>query len=379
MTGIDDILERLLDATGASRVTLRQDVPGSYAFPVTHEALAAGVASLRGERTVDLRTQPVVLQLQTGRQVVQDDCRAAYDDPAFQRMLDAYGGLAAQIVTPVFDGDRLRAVVSLHQLGQPRRWAAEEVAAARAGRRPGGGAAVRIPATDAHNRWHPDLEPVATVRPGEEITLETRDGLDGQLTRDSSHADVLALDLGLGHPLTGPVYVEGAEPGDIVDVELLAYETADFGVTAVIPGFGFLADVFTDPFLVHWDIEDGCARSPELPGVDRPGDPFAGVIGVAPSHELMEEIALREQALADAGAPVADSCRKRRSLRQRARACARFRRGRSAATSTSASSSPARASRFRFTSRARSSRSEISTSPRATARSAAPASRSRAQ
>ena len=74
------------------------------------------------ERTVDLRTQPVVLELQTGRQVVQDDCRTAYDDPAFQRMLDAYGGLAAQIVTPVFDGDRLRAVVSLHQLGRPRAW-----------------------------------------------------------------------------------------------------------------------------------------------------------------------------------------------------------------------------------------------------------------
>jgi GAF domain-containing protein len=131
MTGIDDILEGLLAATGASRVTLREDLPGGYTFPVTHEALAAGVESLRGERTVDLRTQPVVLELQTGRQVVQDDCRAAYDDdPAFQRMLDAYGGLAAQIVTPVFDGDRLRAVVSLHQLGQPRRWAADEVAAA---------------------------------------------------------------------------------------------------------------------------------------------------------------------------------------------------------------------------------------------------------
>ena len=130
MTSIDDILEGLLAATGASRVTLREDLPGGYTFPVTHEALAAGVESLRGERTVDLRTQPVVLQLQTGRQVVQDDCRSAYDDPAFQRMLDAYGGLAAQIVTPVFDGDRLRAVVSLHQLGQPRTWAADEVAAA---------------------------------------------------------------------------------------------------------------------------------------------------------------------------------------------------------------------------------------------------------
>jgi formamidase len=165
---------------------------------------------------------------------------------------------------------------------------------------------MRIAATDAHNRWHPDLEPVGSVRPGEEITLETRDGLDGQLTRDSSHADVLDLDLGLGHPLTGPVYVEGANPGDVVDIELLAYETSDFGATAVIPGFGFLADVFTDPYLVPWEIADGAARSPELPGVAVPGDPFVGVIGVAPSHESMDEIARREQALADAGAPVAD-------------------------------------------------------------------------
>jgi len=127
---VDDILEALLTATGASRVTLRQDLPGDYAFPVTHEALAGGVASLRGERTVDLRTQPVVLELQKGRQVVQADCRAAYDDPAFHQMLDAYGGLAAQIVTPVFDGDRLSAVVSLHQLGQQRTWTTKEVAAA---------------------------------------------------------------------------------------------------------------------------------------------------------------------------------------------------------------------------------------------------------
>lgn len=130
MDTIEAVLERLLTETDASRVTLRQDVPGNYAFPVTHEALADGVMSLRDERTVDLPTQPVVLELQKGRQVVQEDCRTAYDDPAYQQMLDTYGGLAAQIVTPVFDGDRLRAVVSLHQLGQPRTWTTEEVAAA---------------------------------------------------------------------------------------------------------------------------------------------------------------------------------------------------------------------------------------------------------
>ncbi len=157
-----------------------------------------------------------------------------------------------------------------------------------------------------HNRWHPELEPIARVAPGEELTLETRDGLDGQLTRTSTHADVGRLDLGLGHPLTGPVFVEGAEPGDVLEVELLAYETADFGVTALVPGFGFLADLFPEPFLVPWELEGGRARSPELPGVTVQGAPFAGVAGVAPSHEEIERIRAREGALRARGGAVAD-------------------------------------------------------------------------
>ena len=165
---------------------------------------------------------------------------------------------------------------------------------------------MRVSADKAHNRWHPDLEPVVSVALGEKITLETRDGLDGQLTKDSTHNDAGHLDLGLGHPLTGPVWVAGAEPGDLLEVELVSYETADFGVTAVIPGFGFLADVFPEPYVVRWEIRDGWARSPELPAVAVPEAAFAGVIGVAPSHALMAEIRRREQAIANAGGPVAD-------------------------------------------------------------------------
>ncbi len=165
---------------------------------------------------------------------------------------------------------------------------------------------MRISSQRIHNRWHPEIEPVAVARPGQEVTLETRDGIDGQLSPESTHADVLALDLGLGHPLTGPVYVEGAEPGDVLRVELLAYETAGFGITAVIPGFGFLADLFAEPYLVKWAIAQGKARAPELPGIAVPGDPFAGVVGVAPSHRLMEEQRRREEAIAAAGGPVAD-------------------------------------------------------------------------
>jgi formamidase len=165
---------------------------------------------------------------------------------------------------------------------------------------------VRIPSTAAHNRWHPDLEPVARVAQGDVVTLETRDGLDGQLTPASTHADCGRLDLGLGHPLTGPVFVEGAEPGDLLEVELLDYETPAFGVNGVIPGFGFLADVFTEPFLVPWELDGSAARSRELPGIAVPACTHAGVIGVAPSHALMEAQRDREGRIRDAGGPVAD-------------------------------------------------------------------------
>jgi GAF domain-containing protein len=128
---IEAVLEALLGETGASRVTLRRGVSDGYAFPVTDEALAPGVASLRDERTVDLRTQPVALEVRRSGQVVQDDSRSAYDDPAFQRMLGVYGGLAAQIVTAVEARGEVAAILSVHQLGSPRRWTTAEAQACR--------------------------------------------------------------------------------------------------------------------------------------------------------------------------------------------------------------------------------------------------------
>jgi GAF domain-containing protein len=130
ITHIDLMLQGLLELTGASRATLRRDIPGDYAFPVTNEACLPGVSSLKEERTVDLKAQPVVHELRKGQQIVQDDCRTAFDDPAFHRMLEAYGGLAAQIVTPIFKAEELVAILSLHQLGAPRQWGDGEVTAA---------------------------------------------------------------------------------------------------------------------------------------------------------------------------------------------------------------------------------------------------------
>jgi formamidase len=159
---------------------------------------------------------------------------------------------------------------------------------------------MRIGSERHHNRWHPGLEPVARIAPGEELTLETRDGLDGQLDRSSTAADLAHVRFGRSHPLTGPIYVEGAEPGDLLEVEILGYEVPDFGITAFVPGVGFLADVFDHPYLVAWELEGGFARTPALPGIAIPADPFAGVLGVAPSLESTARIRAREEGI---GAP----------------------------------------------------------------------------
>jgi GAF domain-containing protein len=130
MTDIEALLEDLLSTTGASRVTLRQDVAGDV-FPVTHEVVADGVPPIMGVETPDMEQQPVVLEIQQGRQVVQDDCLRASAEPHFREMLELYGGMRAQIVTPVVRDGRVAAIVSVHQLGRTRGWTEEEIEAAR--------------------------------------------------------------------------------------------------------------------------------------------------------------------------------------------------------------------------------------------------------
>jgi formamidase len=152
-----------------------------------------------------------------------------------------------------------------------------------------------------HNRWHPDIPPVVRCEPGDEVVMETRDAIDLQITPDSTAEDVGRVNLNVVHPLTGPVHVEGAEPGDLLVAEILEVEAPRFGFTVQIPGFGFLRDAFPDPFIVRWEIADGWAVSDDLPGVRIPGAPFMGTIGLAPSRELMARIAAREQDLIDRG------------------------------------------------------------------------------
>ena len=171
------------------------------------------------------------------------------------------------------------------------------------------GARVVIPKTGercvndpkCHNRWHHQIPAVATANPGDVVVFGTRDAFDHSLDRNSTPADVLALNLNLVHPLTGPLFVRGAKAGDVLAVTLLDIEPDDFGYTIIVPGFGFLRDVFTDPFIVRWDLTRRGATSRDLPGVNIRFDGFMGTIGVAPGPTQTETFFQREAQLAAVG------------------------------------------------------------------------------
>ncbi len=138
-----------------------------------------------------------------------------------------------------------------------------------------------------HFGWDNALEPVQRVEPGSTILFHCKDSSAGQLGPRSTVADVVALDFGKINPVSGPVHVEGAEPGDALKITLESFtpqirDRTGFGWTANIPGFGLLADQFTDPALHVWKY-DSATLAPALFGREGrvPLKPFAGTIGNA--------------------------------------------------------------------------------------------------
>jgi formamidase len=152
-----------------------------------------------------------------------------------------------------------------------------------------------------HNRWHPDITPLLEVNPGEEVALETRDALDGEFNPKTTEADFAKVGAGGVHPLTGPVFVKDAKPGDLLEVEFLDIVPQKWAFSCILPGFGFLRDIFNKPYMVHWNLTPAWATSAQLPGVRIPNASFMGVSGVAPSREQVRAWRKREQELASRG------------------------------------------------------------------------------
>lgn len=156
-----------------------------------------------------------------------------------------------------------------------------------------------------HNRWHPELPVLTSVKPGEEIIIESLDFLDAQIQDNDSADDVRDVDLTRAHPLTGPFYVEGAEPGDLLVIDLLDIKPITpvgfSGVFAKSNGGGFLADYFPDADKAIWDLKGIYATSRHIPGVRIAGLTHPGLMGTLPSMDLLNEWNKREAPLVAMG------------------------------------------------------------------------------
>jgi acetamidase/formamidase len=148
--------------------------------------------------------------------------------------------------------------------------------------------AYTITAENGHNKWSRTFEPVLTVESGaviEAFLVEASGGYMTPQTTADDLASILAADP--FHALTGPVYVQGAEPGDLLAVTLHEIEVQDWGWSAVFPGFGFLAEEFNEPFLKIYQFEPGDTSADFGYGIEIPFRPFPGVMGVAPATDSL--------------------------------------------------------------------------------------------
>jgi formamidase len=162
-----------------------------------------------------------------------------------------------------------------------------------------------------HNRWHPDIPPAVTVRPGDVFRVHCREWFDGAIANDDSADDVLNAPLSRVHALSGPIAVQGAEPGDllmvdIVDLGPIPQEDSGplagqgWGYTGIFArqnGGGFLTDRFPDAYKAIWDFRGQTATSRHVPGVSFTGITHPGLMGTAPSADLLARWNRREGAL----------------------------------------------------------------------------------
>jgi acetamidase/formamidase len=142
-----------------------------------------------------------------------------------------------------------------------------------------------------HHGWDNSLAPAVRIAPGESLEFDVADASGGQLGEKSVVGDVAKMDFAKINPVAGPVFIDGAEPGDVLKVTLLSFAPSGWGWTANIPGFGLLADEFKEAALHLWHY-DPKTLAPALFGrwAKVPLKPFTGTIGVAPAEPGLHSI-----------------------------------------------------------------------------------------
>ena len=136
-----------------------------------------------------------------------------------------------------------------------------------------------LSAEPTHSVWDHSLKPRLRIETGDEVQIECIDASGGQVAPGTTVAEYLRIDRTRIHALTGPIWIEGAEPGDVLQIDVLATRHAGWGWTSVVEGLGFLKERFHEPYLFHWLLEGEQTRSLEPAIV--PVRPFLGVMGVA--------------------------------------------------------------------------------------------------
>lgn len=143
----------------------------------------------------------------------------------------------------------------------------------------------RLGRDQTHNKFSASIPPVLTVPSGAVIEVETEEATDGQIKVDSDVTVFDTLDFSKVHALTGPVYVENAEPGDVLAVTLHRITVGPYGWSAIIPNFGVLADEFPERRLKTYEFIADRTRVEFSDEITIPLDPFPGVMGVAPATD----------------------------------------------------------------------------------------------
>ena len=134
-----------------------------------------------------------------------------------------------------------------------------------------------------HSVWDRSIPPRLHIQSGDQVAFECVDASGGQVRPGMTVEQYLAIDRTRIHALTGPIWVEGAEPGDVLEIDVLSTRHADWGWSSVIEGLGFLKDRFREPYLFHWQLE-GESTASLAPAVV-PLRPFLGVMGVARAED----------------------------------------------------------------------------------------------
>ncbi|HVU45994.1 MAG TPA: acetamidase/formamidase family protein [Terracidiphilus sp.] len=140
-----------------------------------------------------------------------------------------------------------------------------------------------LKAEPTHSVWDRALEPRLRIEPGDEVQIECVDASGGQVKPGMTTAEYLKIDRTRIHTLTGPIWIEGAEPGDVLEVDVLATRHSGWGWSSIVEGLGFLKDRFHEPYLFHWQL-DGESTSSLAPAIV-PVRPFLGVMGVARAED----------------------------------------------------------------------------------------------